>query len=110
VSHKFKPKQTVALAHGQREVYEIVRLMPETVSGRSTVLRMWPPRRVVRESEIRPLWRFFTVARANSARLCLHATRSALKFASGFFAAVVLMILVALAVPISGGSTVDIAP
>ena len=33
MSHKFKTKQTVALAHGQREVYEIVRLMPETFSG-----------------------------------------------------------------------------
>jgi hypothetical protein len=33
LTHKFKVGQSVALARGQREVYEIVRLMPETVTG-----------------------------------------------------------------------------
>ena len=58
MSHKFKTKQTVALAHGQREVYEIVRLMPETVSGEPQYRIenvTTATERVVREAEIRPL-------------------------------------------------------
>ena len=58
MSHKFQPKQTVALAHGQREVYEIVRLMPETVSGEPQYRIKnvtTATERVVREAEIRPL-------------------------------------------------------
>ena len=58
MSHKFKPKQTVALAHGQREVYEIVQLMPETMSGEPQYRIKnvtTATERVVREAEIRPL-------------------------------------------------------
>ena len=58
MSHKFKPKQTVTLAHGQREVYEIIRLMPETVSGEPQYRIKnvtTATERVVREAEIRPL-------------------------------------------------------
>jgi len=58
VSHKFKTKQTVALAHGQREVYEIVRLMPETFSGEPQYRIKnvtTATERVVRETEIRAL-------------------------------------------------------
>jgi hypothetical protein len=64
MSHKFKLKQSVALSQsvtltqGQREVYEVVRLMPETVSGepqyrvRSIATGN---ERVVREAELRSL-------------------------------------------------------
>jgi len=64
MSHQFKLKQSVALSHsvalsqGQREIYEVVRLMPETVTGepqyrvRSMVTGT---ERVVREAELRSL-------------------------------------------------------
>ena len=58
MSHKFKTKQTVALAHGQREVYEIVRLMPETFSGEPQYRIKnvtTATERVGRETEIRAL-------------------------------------------------------
>jgi hypothetical protein len=64
MSHKFKLKQSVALSQssalsqGRREVYEIVRLMPETVSGEPQYrLRSIATgtERVVRESELRSL-------------------------------------------------------
>ena len=58
MSHKFKAKQTVALREGQREVYEIVRLMPETVSGEPQYRVKsvaTGTERVVREVDIRPL-------------------------------------------------------
>lgn len=60
--HKFKLKQAVVPAHWGREgrdVYEIIRLLPELpngepqyrIQGRDTKIE-----RVVRESEIRPLF------------------------------------------------------
>jgi len=58
VTHKFKVGQSVALARGQREVYEIVRLMPETATGepqyrlRSSATGT---ERVASESELRVL-------------------------------------------------------
>jgi len=58
MTHKFKVRQSVTLARGQREVYEIVRIMPESATGepqyrlRSSVSGT---ERVASESELRAL-------------------------------------------------------